>query len=57
MSAEQYSHQEKMEIVDSLGTELREGQIKEDQYRQGLGRLGFNATDIEAYLREAMKST
>lgn len=57
MSAEQYSLTEKLEIVSELGIELRLSEITEEQFRRGIARLGFNATDIDQFLTEALKTT
>ena len=40
------------EIVDGLNFRFREREINEDEYRKGLARQGFNATDIEQLIKE-----
>lgn len=40
------------DIVQSLDTRFRDQAITEDEYRRGLARQGFNATDIEQKIKE-----
>lgn len=55
MSGEQYSYVEKLELIHALSVELRALDITEEQFRARVGGLGFNATDIDHYFKEAMR--
>ncbi len=48
MSKQPFNYSEHREILQSLHQRFRAGDISEEEYRRGLARQGFNATEIEA---------
>lgn len=57
MTADQYSQAEIQELIAYLGVELREQKISEDEFRRGVAKYGFNATDIDQLVSEAWRPT
>jgi len=48
MSREPFNFAENKEITESLHKRFLDKVISEEEYRRGLARQGFNATEIEA---------
>lgn len=60
MTSDTYSEQEKQEMIQAMGSELREAEdqeLFEKFFRRRLAILGYNATDIDQIIDEAMKPT
>lgn len=54
---DKYTQDEVREMLGLFGTELRDGNITEVEFRMRVSRLGFNATDSDELVNEAMKPT
>lgn len=46
------SEEDKQEMVQDSCDAFREDKISEVEFRQSLGKLGFNATDIEGLVKD-----
>lgn len=57
MTVDHYSPGEVRELVEYMGKELREGRMNEGEFRRGVAKYGFNATDIDQLVKEALQLT